>query len=466
MQEVIQAFGRSSVCGGICKIMEILTFKRFFFLSMDKNNTKSGEKDRLYPLITQITNPDLTVSSGIKVCLSQASAWHEEKSRDEFYSQISRADLLKLCKSAELEPDFSVIFSVQNKYNDILLPFRAEELIPILSKRDILSAIKNFFKTGIGISYLVCYVIFFLFCAYFLLFYKISPFFKQWNFERRERATISRGHVEYMNYDENGRLLSVVNEDDRHFWELFYKNDKTYERWFAEKSEKTFEYDENGKLVHEKIVKTRPELIFDSSKNLVEEIPHETIRGEKDNSEIWYKYDKKGQNVSSAASDGKKTFYEYDKNGRLSSSKNDEGEVTEYEYDEKGRLIFKKKPKGNCEDYVYDSEGRIKEHNFRGDKDGLVYNRFAYKYDEKGNLSEKLEYTYLGKKSLTRIKTICYYNFDENGNKTYENLYFYYPEKFFFKKSINSEAWFDYDFWPDGKIKRVTKYYYYGGQVP
>ena len=519
MNEVIEAFqAKCSTQGLIVIIKQILTYKRQFFLAMDKKSRESKfnftENKKMKPLIMDTTLENGRSVSCVKVTLSERSAALGKKINNEFYSAISRNDLLRLCKVSEVDENFTILFSI----GDDSIPVPASELIPVLSKFKLKEAIWNFSNTRIFKSYLVMDAVFLVFLSICLYAGKIKPSMdaarKVRELEARRVSALFSGYREtteyaengnlickiteepdfhsYKYYDEKGNIIRELSEKDRGFLDI-YRKDGFYKRENAIKTERFFEYDKKGNLIHSKGLKKEIFYNFDSHLEFMNESFEDT------GDEAWYRYDSRGNRIYAMILDTKtgnnafdengnsidfndsttsKTWYEYDGEGKIilekSSGGTEEGEkITAYEYDETGRLLRKKitsgkekdetvleynydddgnlltikNSKGGGEEYRYDRNGRVSSYetrNSKGHRDEFKY----YNYDDRGNLisfhdnnSKPEDWTY----EYNSDNMLIY----ERGQHTTVEKVVYYEREF----------WYMYDFYTNGNLKRIVKYF-------
>lgn len=384
MIEVIKAIYLRGHDGGIEKIKEILAFKRLFFLAMDKSRAK-GERfsfinpQKMQPRFFEKALKDGKNVTGIKVCLNESAAHFGTNDDKEFYSAISRKDLLRLCKISELDPDFSIIFVIRNSDEAVDIPVRAAELIPILSRFNPLLALKNFYKTRLGRSYLLMEAIFLIVYGVFYYAAVIEPERKaekeRQNLEEHRLYALEKGVHEVREYDENGHLLSFEVNKERSEEELFF---------------------------------------------FTSEAVGLSCLNEEAGKDVVCEYEQENPNLY-------------------------------------GKLIKRIYPDESFEEFSYSSsDSRLckysKKHK-KNDRDVEDYLEY-YDYDSSGNLTRLVTY------DKERRKKVVTYTYDENQRRIYEKRErkdTNYKGEFI--TTLQYEAWYMYDFYPDGKVKTVTKYY-------
>lgn len=482
MTDVLEAYSNLKMYGGVYKIKEILTYKRLFFLCMDKKSNKIGSvnfiqrKKRMWhkydvlmkPLFFEAETDKDKKASCVKVCLSERSAYYGNVYLKEFYSAISSKDLLRLCKISEVDPDFTLIFAIRDSNNDLEIPIKAGELVPILSKRKFLVGIRNFFKSKMGHAYLFMDAVFLVIFGIFFFCFKVHPAIEaaaeRAKTEERRVSTIKDGNREFSCYDEHGHIFRIIKQvkehsdeyDKKEGWLSYTNTNSKYDRGFS--------YDSDGKLIHEKEnyesigytlhfnpdkkepvnesgVKEEIWYEYDSNGNLV-------LKSYNDGTQEKYKYDKNGNMIYSESSDQEKTTYEYDEQGILISSKTESGLEIKYEYDEDGKLIHIESSDGSEEKFQY-QDGNLFRH-IKIDSNKDYTSNTYYEYDENNNLITE---------ENKAAKEKWFYSYDENNRKIYEKLEKYEWAKDKRYKYILEEAWYTYELKPDGTVDRVIKYF-------
>lgn len=503
MNEILDAVNHGcSTEGLIEKIKEILTFKSQFFLAMDKktlNNKYSFTTNKkMRPLIFDTTFPDGKRVSCVKVTLTERSAAFCAEKNNEFFSEISRKDLLRLSKISEVDETFTILFAAGNSE----IPVKAAELVQILSKFNLFSALKNFYKTRIAKSSLFIDAVFWIILLAVFYAGKIEPAQKakkeaQQLEQRRFRALASgnrevleyseNGNLileflengkfhEYKYYDEKGRLIRIESESGKEFLD-YYGKDGVYKRETSIKSERSFEYNKNGALRLEKGKKTQIFYNYDDNFKPKGETFEDTL------DEIRYDYDSNGRKINTLkkirisgnmafdengnaldydSSTSSTAWYEYDEEGKLLREKIREGDSEEifettYKYDENGNLVFVAHADGGSDLYRYDSQGRLYL-NEKRKKASDYYSSAStyYTYNKNGTLKKlDISYHHSGKDSWIYI-----YNDDDC--KIYEKMDKTDVDRLDYNKFHKHrlyESWFMYDFYYNGNIKRITRYF-------
>ncbi|MBQ9623865.1 MAG: RHS repeat protein [Treponema sp.] len=503
MNEIIDAINHNCSASGVAEIIkQILTFKRQFFLSMDKktlNNKYSFTTNKeMRPLIFDNTPENVKRVPCVNVTLSERSAAYGSKNYNDFYSAISRKDLLRLCKLSEVDENFTILFA----FCGTEIPVKAKELVPILSEFSFLKAVKNFYKLKIVKASFLIDAVFLI--IIFSAFYtgKIEPAQKakkeaQQLEQRRFRALASgnrevleyseNGNLileflengkfhEYKYYDEKGRLIRIESESGKEFLD-YYGKDGVYKRETSIKSERSFEYNKNGALRLEKGKKTQIFYNYDDNFKPKGETFEDTL------DEIRYDYDSNGRKINTLkkirisgnmafdengnaldydSSTSSTAWYEYDEEGKLLREKIREGDSEEifettYKYDENGNLVFVAHADGGSDLYRYDSQGRLYL-NEKRKKASDYYSSAStyYTYNKNGTLKKlDISYHHSGKDSWIYI-----YNDDDC--KIYEKMDKTDVDRLDYNKFHKHrlyESWFMYDFYYNGNIKRITRYF-------
>ena len=223
-------------------------------------------------------------------------------------------------------------------------------------------------------------------------------------------------------YDENGKLLY------EHWWDI----GGTFENWYK--------YDSNGNEIYFK--NSRGTEIW-SEYNAAGKLKYQktATKGKVENEE-WREYNSAGIEISRKDTAG--TVYEFDSVGHLIHKKQKNGYEEWQKYDSNGTLISKKDTNGML--YEYDSKGNLLHENAYG-------NETWYEYDSAGNkISEK----------HANGKETQWYS---NGNMKYE-------KNSSSRSSSCYEAWYKEDGTPihklsqaDGKVVEEYKYDSNGNEV-
>ena len=519
MNEIIDAINHNCSASGVAEIIkQILTFKRQFFLSMDKktlNNKYSFTTNKkMRPLIFDNTPENVKRVPCVNVTLSERSAAYGSKNYNDFYSAISRKDLLRLCKLSEVDENFTIVFA----FCGTEIPVKAKELVPILSEFSFLKAVKNFYKLKIVKASFLIDAVFLI--IIFSAFYtgKIKPSLKA---ERAARALEARrisaifsdfrettefaenGNIiykvkespkqhEYKYYDENGHIIREFFEKERGFLDI-YRTDGIWKRENAIRSERFFEYDKKGNLVHSKGLKKETFYNFDSHLEFMNEtfenigdeawykydshgnrifaMTTDTQTGntkyDENGNQIhfnfsstvktWYEYDDTGNPLLKKSSDGTKegesvTVYEYNQNGMLvkeiiTSGEQKDETVVDYKYNDAGNLLSVKNSNGSGAKYEYNSDGKLSYYEATDSKGHRIEFKY-YKYDDRGNIISFHD------RNSEPEDWIFEYNSDnmlvyERGQNTDSEHVVYYEE----------EYWYMYDFYPNGNLKRIIRYF-------
>ncbi len=214
-------------------------------------------------------------------------------------------------------------------------------------------------------------------------------------------------------------------------------------------------------------------------------------------------YDNKG-NLVYYERGNSKVWREYDKFGNETLFKNNNGEIikTEYEYDKYGNMIYKNRiddvPKDSFTEWnEYDSkgrkiyvktlaEGKISETKYDYDQPGIVHSKSEKyetwnEYDSHGNLfhyrSRFSEWWKTFKYNAQGV--LIYYKdgnyeqwYDEKGNAIHQKYVsgsenwteYEYDDNghiicsYYYTKGLKLWNYYEYTFFPDGKIKLVKKY--------
>ena len=237
------------------------------------------------------------------------------------------------------------------------------------------------------------------------------------------------GQTGYKEFTVNGETISVLVETtaiDEYSADGKERHTKVSDgfEWWAE-------FDDNGQQIH-----------FKNS------------RGYED----WYEYDKKGNLIHHKDSNGFENWHEYDSKGNRIYYKDSDGHENWSEYDSKGNIIYYKDSDGLEAWYEYDSHGN--EIHVKSNKDRETW--YEYKYDSKGNK------IYSKETRSDYDKTFeAWYEYDKKGNEIYyknsdgkEECYDY--DEFGYlvhhKEFGHIETWYEYEFYPDGKVKSRWTY--------
>ena len=421
----------------------------------------------------EVENDDGKFDTCLRVCLTEKSAYWDEERNGQFYSRISADDLKKLCQLSKYDKALTIFFTVQDENNTVDIPLKAEEVEQILSKNDFLTRITNIYKTRQGKANILLDVIlagFFLFLYISLVVYPRYQEKKEiQQLEERRLKAWEWGFKEITFYDGYGRKVHFTG-DSSEYTPMVHEGDDTYSKKINRITDKSWEYDSYGKLVYEKEefdetsenyknfrhiddtvtkeIKSAIKYKYDSKGNLASVIYN-------DGSKVKFTCDENGNVLYSESTTGEKIWNTYNEEGKIISTINERGDKTTYEYDEKGRLSKINYPDETYEEYDYwNNSGKLYRNNVvckEREKEYVLY----YTYNDDGRL-EKIE------KLFNRRKETRTYEYDNEGRLIYEvmrNRYYFREEKGRPNGKIEEEAWYMYDLYPDGKVKKVIKYY-------
>ncbi len=168
-------------------------------------------------------------------------------------------------------------------------------------------------------------------------------------------ATVdSLGNTSHLEYDENGRVLAMTDENGRRTAYSYDALGNVSGVSYSDGTTEMFTYDANGNL-----------LTSTDRQGLMKK----------------YRYDKLGRTVEKLLPDGTVTRYEYDANGNLTANISATGCVTAYKYDALGRTTEIADDDGNTITYRYNSLSQMIA---MTDKLGRTT---GYEYDAAGNLT-------------------------------------------------------------------------------
>lgn len=225
------------------------------------------------------------------------------------------------------------------------------------------------------------------------------------------------GKYEISEYDENGLLVS--------------RTDKTGFSTTATKYDFYYEYNSEGKLFCVKQVRTS-----------------ETREGEY----ISYTYyDLNGNEIFRIYPNGEVTFKHYDENGNL--IKDDEGT---YKYNEKNQMIYSCNTYNTESFYFYDENGNLIEQQIIPQSSSTWVRKIEYNSSNQvvyeKQFSFEAWYTYNSKGLLEK----CTINkFRSNGEDEGDEIYEYDKNgNVIYFKNWDVELTFEYEFYPNGKVKR------------
>lgn len=385
------------------KIIQLLKYRRSFFLAMDKKSNQNSKYSfygpgKLTPLFYDISTWDGSHAVCLRVCLSEMAVFYDEKVNKYYYSAIDASYLKHLAGISELESSLVINFVIPDRGKLVEVPIKASEVYEVLSKRTIFSSLLNFYKSRTGRIFIIEDICLFLF---FIIFYGIFVF------KPRSEARIAREKLEE-------RRVYALTSGVRDI----------------------MDYDYQGRLVHEVC----------------------GVGSEDGIVEVFYKYDKKEKLISKESSDGKKNLYKYDGEGRLVSIKNESGLEAVYEYGEDGNLSLIKNFDGTTEECDFHN-GRLSKRTLKSEE-GKDRHNIYYKYDEYGNLIELSDVT-----REYRDYSLHYdwtYEYNSEGLKNFEQLEkvaINWGKNGGVRSNVMDEAWYMYDFYRDGTLKSVVKYY-------
>lgn len=232
-----------------------------------------------------------------------------------------------------------------------------------------------------------------------------------------------------------------------------------------EVSETRFDYDDNENLIHEKTT-IKSNISSYSSRE----------------SEIWYEYDKDGNEIHSKASFGIETWKTYNDKGVLIQEKRlDDGILTDlFEYNDQGKEIHSYL---SSEDYFLETYHEFDQDNRLIYSKGIFNDNVTesyYEYDDKGLLKSrtssdgsfvKYEYDIEGRKIKisSSIYGETFYEYDgDNLIHEFNELYERFREfdknnniTYYYYKPVNGETnekWTEYEYWDNDSIKKKIVY--------
>lgn len=244
---------------------------------------------------------------------------------------------------------------------------------------------------------------------------------------------------ELFEYDENGNLIYYEEREGKYEISEYDENGLLISRtdnigfdMYPERNDFYYEYNSEGKLFCVKQVRTS-----------------ETREGE---SVFYTYYDLNGYEIFRILPNGKIVFKYFDDNGNL--IKDDEG--TTYKYNEKNQMIYSCTNYGREIIFSYDENGNLIEERYNPNNPRYEF-VITYEYNEFGQKIYENQYTYeawytYNSKGLLEKCTVNkfdssedegdeIYEYDENGNLIH-----------FKNWDVNLE--FEYEFFPNGNIKR------------
>lgn len=247
----------------------------------------------------------------------------------------------------------------------------------------------------------------------------------------------------------------------------------------------TYEYDNNGNLIHESKVgknfRDSMDDLFYESLSVINPEEKNNFKKTPTDYEIWYEYDKQGNQIHVLYSYGDEYFKEYDSNGNQIHLKGPDNYEIISEYDKNNNLISEKTLPYNTEiKNKYDAHKH------------LIYSQSIneyftgetwYSYDSYGKLISKktnngtetrYEYNSTGKLiheyNVNEENSDTWYDYDKNGNKTYYLASFGIEEINKYNKKGNvtytrmdsgyalTETFNKYTYYPNGHIKEKIQY--------
>ncbi|MBR5934182.1 MAG: hypothetical protein IK002_09370 [Treponema sp.] len=266
---------------------------------------------------------------------------------------------------------------------------------------------------------------------------------------------VSVKYIFFQEFDNNGNLLHFKRYDGHEKWFKYdERGNKIYYKFSFgsddDGHEECWEYNQQGKLIYYKNIRESYDIkyFYDSYGNETEEIDS---RGYEKKYE--YEYDENGKIIHEIYNNTFETWYNYDSSGKLIYKKESSGKEYWYEYDSKGNLVH---IKGSREDehwWTYDANGYLiyeEARNFRRwydyDTDGhVVYEKDGsggedwYKYDQAGNkIYHRLKNSYFEFEEI--------WGYDEHGKENY------------YRNSSGYESFNEYEFYPNGKVRMVKTY--------
>lgn len=255
----------------------------------------------------------------------------------------------------------------------------------------------------------------------------------------RHWGSYSVFEYELFEYDENGNLIYYEESgDDFEISEydenglLISRTDKTGFSMYPERDDFYYEYNSEGKLSYVKQVRT--------------------FSNREGESVFYTYYDLNGYEIFRIMPNGKIVFKYFDDNGNL--IKDEEG--TTYKYNEKNQMIYSCTNYGREIIFSYDENGNLIEERYNPNNPRYEF-VITYEYNEFGQKIYENQYTYeawytYNSKGLLEKCTVNkfdsseddgdeIYEYDENGNLIH-----------FKNWDVNLE--FEYEFFPNGNIKR------------
>jgi len=146
---------------------------------------------------------------------------------------------------------------------------------------------------------------------------------------------------------------------------------------YPDGQDKTFAYDQAGRLIHMANETTAEDREYDKDGRLLATTDKFTGR-------IAYRYDLLGNRISMLDPDKGAFAYVFDAANRLTSFTDPEGKLTSYSYDTLGRVVDTKLANNTGTTNSYDNDNRLAEMVTTSDKDGVLAS-FQYTYDGEGN---------------------------------------------------------------------------------
>ena len=255
----------------------------------------------------------------------------------------------------------------------------------------------------------------------------------------RHWGSYSVFEYELFEYDENGNLIYYEESgDDFEISEydenglLISRTDKTGFSMYPERDDFYYEYNSEGKLSYVKQVRT--------------------FSNREGESVFYTYYDLNGYEIFRIMPNGEIVFKYFDDNGNL--IKDEEG--TTYKYNEKNQMIYSCTNYGREIIFSYDENGNLIEERYNPNNPRYEF-VITYEYNEFGQKIYENQYTYeawytYNSKGLLEKCTVNKFDSSEDeGDEIYE-----YDEDgnlIHFKNwDVNLE--FEYEFFPNGNIKR------------
>ena len=255
----------------------------------------------------------------------------------------------------------------------------------------------------------------------------------------RHWGSYSVFEYELFEYDENGNLIYYEESgDDFEISEydenglLISRTDKTGFSMYPERDDFYYEYNSEGKLSYVKQVRT--------------------FSNREGESVFYTYYDLNGYEIFRIMPNGEIVFKYFDDNGNL--IKDEEG--TTYKYNEKNQMIYSCTNYGREIIFSYDENGNLIEERYNPNNPRYEF-VITYEYNEFGQkiyenqYSYEAWYTYNSKGLLEKCTVNKFDSSEDEGDEIYE-----YDENgnlIHFKNwDVNLE--FEYEFFPNGNIKR------------